>query len=765
MRRRLFLLALALSTAAAASAAAATFTVTNTADSGAGSLRQAISDTGSSAGPHTIQFAIPGPGVHTISLVTPLPTITQPTTIDGYTQAGSSPNTLPFPQGLNTVLTIELNGQALPLDLNAIGLKIEAGGTVIRGLAINRCYITGIWISAGAGDGITIAGNFIGPSHDGLSVPRGVGITRQIRGIYIFGGVGHTIGGSAPADRNLISGNNLEEQNADGTGIAIVETVDDTPQADIFGNIVGTDRTVTNSLPNGIGIAASPGDQPLRIGGSAAGEGNIVSGNGGLGISAGTRGTPLIIQGNIVGTDASGTRNLGNRAGGIVVGAVHDTVGVTIGGVAPGEGNVIAYNGGKPGWYPVGVAILSFSSNRVTVRGNRIYGNVSRGFAPDWAAPAPNDPLDADTGANNLQNAPMITGVDYGPPTMVHATLTSLPSTTFDVDFYANPVCVTRPTAFPQGEDYVGSTTATTDGSGHVAIDYTLAAPLTIGQGVTAMATDPEGNTSEHSLPLLLKVDPRSGPPAGGNATLSGHEIEAGATATVGGQAVLGPVVTPPYSIAATMPAFPAGTAHDVTVTNPGGLAGTVANGWMADFTDVPPANPFYADIVKLVTNEVTAGIGGGLYGVNDPVKRQSMAVFLLKARYGLCYTPPPCTPPGIFDDVPCPSAFADWIEALFAEGITGGCGGANYCPQNTVRRDQMAPFLLRTLHGPSYQAPPCSGLFVDVPCPGLFTNWIEQLKAEGVTAGCGAPGFYCPANPNTRGQMATFLVKALGLP
>ena len=159
--------------------------------------------------------------------------------------------------------------------------------------------------------------------------------------------------------------------------------------------------------------------------------------------------------------------------------------------------------------------------------------------------------------------------------------------------------------------------------------------------------------------------------------------------------------MTPPYTIAATMPAFPPGTVHDVVVTNPGGLTGTVENGWMADFLDVPPANPFYADIVKLVANEVTVGVGGGLYGVDNPVKRQSMAVFLLKAEHGLCYTPPPCTPPGVFADVPCPSTFADWIEALFDEGITGGCGGGNFCPDATVRRDQMAPFMLKAAHGP----------------------------------------------------------------
>ena len=92
------------------------------------------------------------------------------------------------------------------------------------------------------------------------------------------------------------------------------------------------------------------------------------------------------------------------------------------------------------------------------------------------------------------------------------------------------------------------------------------------------------------------------------------------------------------------------------------------------------------------------------------------MAVFLLKAKLGLCYVPPACT--GVFDDVACPSIFAAWIEDLAARGITGGCGGDNYCPANPVRRDQMAVFLLKTKYGSSYVPPPCDGDFDDVPCP-----------------------------------------------
>ena len=114
---------------------------------------------------------------------------------------------------------------------------------------------------------------------------------------------------------------------------------------------------------------------------------------------------------------------------------------------------------------------------------------------------------------------------------------------------------------------------------------------------------------------------------------------------------------------------------------------------------------------------------------------------------------------------MPCPSTFADWIEALAAEGITGGCGGSNYCPQNPVRRDQMAVFLLKARHGSSYVPPGCAGVFDDVACPSQFADWIEQLAAEQITGGCSvSPPLYCPGNNNTRGQMAVFIVKTFNL-
>ncbi len=117
----------------------------------------------------------------------------------------------------------------------------------------------------------------------------------------------------------------------------------------------------------------------------------------------------------------------------------------------------------------------------------------------------------------------------------------------------------------------------------------------------------------------------------------------------------------------------------------------------------------------------------------------------------------------GLFADVACASMFADWIEQLAAEGITAGCGGGDYCPASPVTRAQMAVFLLKAKYGAGYQPPECAGVFGDVACPGLFASWIEQLASEKITGGCGG-GSYCPDDPNTRGQMSVFLVKTFGL-
>ena len=180
-------------------------------------------------------------------------------------------------------------------------------------------------------------------------------------------------------------------------------------------------------------------------------------------------------------------------------------------------------------------------------------------------------------------------------------------------------------------------------------------------------------------------------------------------------------------------------------------------------FGDVTPANPFYDFIENLARNEVTQGCGNENFCPEAYIKRSQMAVMILKAKHGSDYTPPPATGT-VFTDVPANGFAAAWIEQLAEEGITSGCGNGRYCPSRSVTRKQMAVFLVKATHNPGYTPPPAVGMFGDVPPTNPFARWIEQLALQGVTAGCGN-GNFCPSRPNTREQMAAFLVKAFDLP
>ena len=260
-------------------------------------------------------------------------------------------------------------------------------------------------------------------------------------------------------------------------------------------------------------------------------------------------------------------------------------------------------------------------------------------------------------------------------------------------------------------------------------------------------------------------IDPASGRAAGGTpVALAGAHLYGVSVITIGGAAATTPAVRDQATIFTVSPALEAGTLNDATVGAPGAAAGpTLAAAWFADFNDVAQDDIFHSYIETIFRAGITAGCGGGNYCRNDAVRRDQMAVFLLKAEHGGGYVPPACTQ--VFSDVPCPGTFADWIGQLVTEGVTAGCGGGNYCPGSPVTRAQMAAFLLKTKEGSSYVPPPAAGIFGDVPQADPFAPWIEELANRGITGGCQAsPLLYCPANPNTRGQMAVFLVKTFGL-
>jgi hypothetical protein len=118
----------------------------------------------------------------------------------------------------------------------------------------------------------------------------------------------------------------------------------------------------------------------------------------------------------------------------------------------------------------------------------------------------------------------------------------------------------------------------------------------------------------------------------------------------------------------------------------------------VASFTDVPCSNPFASWIYQLVAEGITSGCTATTFCPNNSVLRNSMAVFLLVTEHGPGYTPPACTLPGQFTDVPCPGGgFTNWIYQLVAEGITGGCTTTTYCPTQAVSRAQMSVFLVTT--------------------------------------------------------------------
>ena len=518
-----------------ASAAAATFTVTNTNDSGPGSLRQAILDANSNMGLDTIAFNIPGAGVHTITPATPFDPIADPVLIDGYSQPGTSVNTDPI--ATNAILLIELDGSAG----GDTGFNIGGGanGSTVQGLVINR-FGTGV-VVRGTATNCVVRGNFIGTD------PTGAFALGNIGGIQIGSdsGTTNTIGGLLPSDRNLVSGNT-----AGGLGAILLES-----PALVEGNLIGTDATGTHALPNLLGLSTGVGS---TIGGTAPGAGNVVSGNtlDGINVDGAS-----IIYGNRIGTTADGSGPLGNGRYGI--NATSETV---VGGILAGQGNVIAYNAS------FGVQVGAFGTGlNNAIRGNSIHDNGTFGinFYPQ-IVPVPNDVGDADDGSNHFQNFPILQTVTTGASTHIVGKFNSTPSTTFDLDFYANPACSRFPREFLQGETYLGFSQVTTDGSGNAAIDVTLPAATEAGARISATATDPAGNTSEFSQRIIFSMGPASGPAAGGTfLNVLGTDFAEPTTMTIGGVAASVTFIDA-QTLHATSPALAPGTVNDVIVDDTG---------------------------------------------------------------------------------------------------------------------------------------------------------------------------------------------------
>lgn len=202
-----------------------------------------------------------------------------------------------------------------------------------------------------------------------------------------------------------------------------------------------------------------------------------------------------VVAGNLIGTDVTGLLDLGNDGNGVFIeeGASANT----IGGTDPNAANVIASNETN------GVVVVSGTQN--TIAGNDIFFNTGIGIDLIPAGVTTNDAMDADTGANDLQNFPTITNVtsDAG-NTLIQGFLHSLPSTTFTLEFFVNSTC--DPSGFGEGELFFGRTNVTTDAGGNATIDVTFPVTIDGGELVTSTATAPNGNSSEFSQCASVQV-------------------------------------------------------------------------------------------------------------------------------------------------------------------------------------------------------------------------------------------------------------------
>jgi hypothetical protein len=381
-------------------------------------------------------------------------------------------------QGNDAVLKVQLNGTNA--GTNTIGLAIQAANSTIKGLVINRFDGAGILISGSTARGNNVVGNFIGTNAAGTADLGNTG-----SGVVLLR-ADNTVGGrTRAAARNVISGNG--NQGVEINGFTATGN-------EVLGNYIGTDKNGTADLGNsvhGVSIFAAADN---TVGGTASGARNVISGNTGDGVSIGAA-TGNEVLGNFVGTNAAGTAGLGNTNNGVRNSATFDT---TVGGMASGAGNRIAHNGED------GV-LVDGSGARNRVLSNQIFSNTGLGIDLNIDGVTANDIDDPDTGPNNLQNFPVISGVIDA--TTVAGTLNSNPNQSFTVQcFLAGEAA----DASGHGEGAIflsQDTSVTTNASGDAGFECVLDEGLNTREKVSATATNTAtGDTSEFSRTVTLDL-------------------------------------------------------------------------------------------------------------------------------------------------------------------------------------------------------------------------------------------------------------------
>ncbi|MDQ5963122.1 MAG: hypothetical protein QG629_204, partial [Patescibacteria group bacterium] len=441
---------------------------------------------------------------------------------------------------------------------NASGVSINnTSDALVGGVGPNDRNIISGQNNVAAAPGLTFAntvnssiyGNYIGVGVDGMSrKPNNYGVS------LAGNNTGMKLGGSTAAERNIISGN---------TAINI-RAVSSATWANnvISGNYIGLDKNgdvIPGAATSGIVATSLTG---VRIGGTSAGERNIISGNTGSGITLlGNGGANVQVYGNVIGLKPDGTTVAANGSGILFSSVTAPTGSYKIGGASAGQGNVISGNTKgitltstvATSTYPIvvqgnliGLALdgtmargntamgvessnsqyvtiggvgtgeantirnnttygvhIHGTSSSISVRGNAIASNGKIGINLGTDEVTDNDTnlTDNDTGANGLQNFPRRTTLTKcdGTTTEVRTVLRSKPNTTFTVDFYANP-SGRDPSGNGEGQVYDSSTSVTTGSTG-----YAIITPPTV-TNLSMTATDPDGNTSEFSNERAVSI-------------------------------------------------------------------------------------------------------------------------------------------------------------------------------------------------------------------------------------------------------------------
>lgn len=391
----------------------------------------------------------------------------------------------------NDLNGIRLDGGA---DNVTIGGATAASRNVISGNGPTSSLSDGIDLSGSGSTGHVIQGNYVGTDVTGTAaIPNGGNGIRLGSSASTLTVGGNTATPGLPPG-NVIAGNGgANVTDADGIEINGVSTVT------VRGNLIGLNAGGTAALPNrDNGILATGTLTAITLGGSTAGDGNYVSGNNGDGVDL-NGASNVTVAGNRIGVQADGSSPLGNGANGVRVTGLSgpDTVGGTGGtaGACDGPCNLVANN------TLAGVAVDSGSSVRVSVRGNAIRSNGGLGIDLGAVGITPNDNLDADSGANNLQNFPVVTSRTFdGVNTTIQGTLNSLANVAFAIEVFSN--AAVDPSGNGEGGLFAGSTACTTDAGGNCA--WTVVAPGNVAlpsatATQTGGTTPSPGSTSEFS--------------------------------------------------------------------------------------------------------------------------------------------------------------------------------------------------------------------------------------------------------------------------